>query len=121
MWLLWLIVGLALLAAFSAGLALGLRLLAPARSKRSRMLLAGGLAGFLPMSVAFAAFLFEAADELGQGGQEFALGLLALVVLQLVLWAVVTLPAAWYVTERLAGEDSAALYESEGAPAAIEG
>ncbi|WP_144096486.1 hypothetical protein [Croceicoccus sediminis] len=108
-----LIIGLVLVAAFSGGLALCLHLLRPGLAKRTRILIAGGLAGFLPMSIAFGGFFSQSADLLRDGGSEFALGLTALVVFQFVLWAVFTLPAAWYVTEKLDGDDAPAIGADE--------
>lgn len=115
-----LIIGLVLVAAFSGGLALGLHLLRPGLAKRARILIAGGLAGFLPMSIAFGGFFSEAGELLSEGGSEFALGLTALVVFQFVLWAVFTLPAAWYVSEKLDGDGTPAIGTDEES-LAIEG
>lgn len=115
------LVGLFLITAFSGGLALCLRLLAPNMTKRARILTAGGLAGFLPMSIAFGGFFSQAAEMLDDGGSDFALALMSLIVTQIVLWAVFALPAAWWVTEKLDREDSPPMLETDEDTLAIEG
>ncbi len=115
------LIGLLLIAAFSGGLALCLHLLKPGMAKRVRTLLAGGLAGFLPMSIAFGGFFSQAAEMRADGNDEFMLGLLALVVFQVVLWAVFALPAAWWVTEKLDRSAAPNLIETDEETLAIEG
>ncbi len=90
--------GLLVLAAVSAGLALGLHLIAPRWSPARRALTAAAVAVLAPMSLAFAGFFFGA--ELSDRG-DFALGLLALVIVTLMLLAVIGLPPAWFATARL--------------------
>ena len=94
---------LLVIAGMSAGLALGLHLMAPGWSERRRSLLAAGIATGLPMSIAFGGFFTEF-DMLWNGeSNEFALGLLSLVLLTLVLASIVCLPGSWWVTRKLAG------------------
>ena len=100
-WIGWIGSGLALLAAMSAGIALGLHLIVPRWSERRRALVAAGIAAFLPMSLAFGGFFTESAEMLSEDSDGFLLGLLALCVLQVILWAIVALPPAWFVTHRL--------------------
>jgi CDP-diglyceride synthetase len=89
---------LLLLAGVSAGVALGLHLLAPRWSPARRALTAAGVAIGIPMSLAFGGFF--AGAEVSEGS-DYALGLLALIMLTLMLMAVVGLPAAWLTTQRL--------------------
>jgi hypothetical protein len=97
MWLLWVVLGVVVIAAMSAGLALGMHLLFPRMSERARVIWAAGLAAFLPMSLAFGGFFLEAdvADD------EFFLSTLALVLLSFVILSVCCLPPAWWATTRL--------------------
>lgn len=97
MWLLYAVAGIAVLAAMSAGLALGLHLVAPAMTERKRVLLAGGLATMLPMSVAFGGFF----SEVELVDSEFVLGLAALIVATIAIFSVVCLPPAWLASTRL--------------------
>ena len=106
-WIGWIGSGLALLAAMSAGIALGLHLIVPRWSERRRALVAAGIAAFLPMSLAFGGFFTESAEMLAEDSDGFVLGLLALCVLQVILWAIVALPPAWFVTHRLSRADDA--------------
>lgn len=99
-----LLIGLALVMALSAGLGLGLHLLAPAWSLRRRAIAAASIASGLPMSIAFVGFLTEAGSMLEEGGSDFALGLLALVVTTVFLAVVFCLPASWWVSTKLAGD-----------------
>lgn len=92
-------------AALSGGLALGLHLFAQRWSERKRIVWASGIAGFLPMGLPFAGFLLNGADYSAAGAQDFALGFLALLILTLLISATLCLPAAWFVTVRLARSD----------------
>lgn len=106
MWGLWLALVLAVIAALSSGLALGLHLAVPQWSQRKRIMMAAGLAAFLPMSVAFGGFLIEEGPHLLEDGQTFSLGLLALLVVQVMLFAMICLPPAWFVSSRLEGDEN---------------
>ena len=102
MWIIYIIAAaLLLLAALSAGFALTLHLAAPRWSLRKRSLVAGAIAAFLPMSLAFGGFFYGAEDLIGDGQEDFVLGLLALILVQAILWAIICLPPAWFVGQRL--------------------
>ncbi len=117
MWLLWVVLGIALIASMSAGLALGMHLLFPRMTERARILWAGGLAAFLPMSVAFGGFFLEAQVS----DDDMFISTLALVVLSFVILSVCCLPPAWWATTRLGrGKAGAPQIESEE-PDLIEG
>ncbi|RPF70603.1 hypothetical protein [Aurantiacibacter spongiae] len=98
-WLLYIVAAVALVSAMAAGLALGMHLLVPGWSERRRALIASLIAGGAPMTLAFGGFFSGDIDT----GEDFALGLASLVIVQLVLLAVFALPPAWWVTSRLAG------------------
>jgi len=117
MWLLWVVLGVVVIAAMSAGLALGMHLLFPRMSERGRIIWASGLAAFLPMSLAFGGFFLEAdvADD------DFFIATLALVLLSFVILSVCCLPPAWWATTRLGrGQASPPQLESDD-PELIEG
>ena len=117
MWLLWVLLTIFLIAAMSAGLALGMHLLFPRMAARARIIWAAGLAAFLPMSLAFGGFFLEAnvADD------EFLLSVVALVLLTFVILSVCCLPPAWWATTRLGrGKDAAPQIEGDE-PELIEG
>lgn len=117
MWLLWVVLGLVVLAGMSGGLALGLHLLAPRMSERKRILLASGMSAFLPMSIVFGGFL----SEVDLADDEFLLSFGALVVLFFMILSVCCLPPAWYTTTRLArGKNPAPQLEADE-PDLIEG
>ena len=78
MWVAWIFIVLAVIAALSAGMALGLHLLKPDWSERRRVLWSGTIAALLPMSVAFGGFFYGAEDVLSGGGEDFVIGLMAL-------------------------------------------
>ena len=102
MWIIYIVIAcLLVLAALSAGFALALHLAAPRWSLRKRTLIAGAIAAFLPMSVAFGGFFYGAEDLIGDGQEDFVLGLLALILVQAILWAIICLPPAWIVGQRL--------------------
>jgi hypothetical protein len=107
MWVAWIFIVLAVIAALSAGMALGLHLLKPDWSERRRVLWSGTIAALLPMSVAFGGFFYGAEDVLSGGGEDFVIGLMALLALQVMLWAIICLPPAWLVTSRLSTGHSA--------------
>lgn len=92
--------------ALSAGLGLGLHLVASRWSLRKRAIVAACIASGLPMSIAFGGFLTDTGSLLEGGGSDFALGLLALILTTLILAAVFCLPAAWWVSRKLAGESA---------------
>lgn len=98
MWLLWVVLAIALIAAMSGGLALGMHLLFPRMAERARILWASGLAAFLPMSLAFGGFFLEADIS----GDDFWLSTLALVLLTFLILSVCCLPPAYLATTRLA-------------------
>lgn len=105
--------------ALSAGLGLGLHLVAPGWSLRKRAVVAACIASGLPMSIAFGGFLTDA-DALLDGGGDFALGLLALILTTVILAAVFCLPASWWVSTRLAGESTLpAVADQSEEPAAL--
>jgi len=117
MWLLWVVLGIAVIAAMSAGLALGMHLLFPRMSERARVIWASALAAFLPMSLAFGGFFMEA----NVAQDDFFIATLALVVLSFVILSVCCLPPAWWATTRLArGKDEAPQLDSDD-PELIEG
>ncbi|WP_126665532.1 hypothetical protein [Croceibacterium ferulae] len=106
--------------ALSAGLGLGLHLVAPGWSLRKRAVVAACIASGLPMSIAFGGFLTDAGSLLEDGGGDFALGLLALILTTVILAAVFCLPAAWWVSTRLAGEGTRpAVADQSEEPAAL--
>lgn len=118
MWVVWVILAIALIAAMSAGLSLGMHLLAPRMSERARILWASGLAAFLPMSLAFGGFLYET-DLATQDAQ---LGLVALVLLTFMILSICCLPPAWWATTRLArGRNDEAPAVDHDEPELIEG
>lgn len=106
-----LLIGTGLVVALSAGLGLGLHLLAPGWSLRKRAIAAAAIASGLPMSIAFVGVLSEAGSLLEEDGSGLMLALLALTLTTIFLAAVFCLPASWWVSRKLAGD---------GAPQAIE-
>lgn len=98
MWLLWVVLGIALIAGMSAGLALGMHLLFPRMTERARILWATGLAAFLPMSLAFGGFFMEA----NVSGDDFWISTIALVLLSVLILSVCCLPPAYWATTSLA-------------------
>ena len=121
MWVAWIFIVLAVIAALSAGMALGLHLLKPDWSERRRVLWSGTIAALLPMSVAFGGFFYGAEDVLSGGGEDFVIGLMALVALQVMLWAIICLPPAWFVTSRLSPKDRIPELPSFDAPELLTG
>ncbi|BBC72426.1 hypothetical protein AEB_P1558 [Altererythrobacter sp. B11] len=103
---------LATAALLSAGLALGLSLLAPRWRAGRRAILAAAVAALLPMSLAFGGFLLDADID---DPQDYALGLLALIVFTVILFAIFCLPPAWLVAKRLGRDDSAPQVEDHAA------
>ena len=116
-WIAWVALALLIMSGLAAGLALGAHLLLPRSSERARILWSAGIAGVLPMSLAFAGFLSEARVP----DEDFGMSLLALVVLQLVILAVFCLPAAWFTTTRLGGTPDTQPLLGEDAPDLVEG
>jgi len=117
MWLLWVLLTIFLIAAMSAGLALGMHLLFPRMAQRARIIWAAGLSAFLPMSLMFGGFFLEA--EVAQ--DDYFISVLALVILSFVILSVCCLPPAWWATTRLGGnKDQAPQLESDD-PELIEG
>lgn len=102
MWVLWVVLGIIVLAAMSAGMALGMHLLMPRWSERRRILTASALTAVLPMIIIFGGFFMEveAADD------EFFMGVTALVLLFFVILTVCALPPAWWATTRLGRGDT---------------
>ena len=117
------LLGLCVLAAMSAGLALGLHLMVPGWTQRRRILTAAAIAILAPASVPLAGFLLEV--DLGSS-EEFVLGLMALLVATGAIWAVIGLPMAWWVTRKLApetgtAEEELALEDDSAMPALADG
>ncbi len=108
---------LALLGGLSAGSALGLHLLKPNWSRVRRIITAGSFAAMLPMSIAFAGFLFEGDIE---DTSEFAIAFVALIATTIML-AILCLPAAWMITRHAEAKDGQAplLGDSSEDPALI--
>lgn len=115
-WIVWAVLAIALIAAMSAGLALGLHLLKPGWSANRRALVAAGIAAFLPGSLAFGGFFSD-----GPTGDEALLGFIALLVAQLAIFSICALPPAWWTSARLAGRGAAPLLPADDAPRPIEG
>ena len=117
MWLLWVVLAIALIAAMSGGLALGMHLLFPRMAERARILWASGLAAFLPMSLAFGGFFLEG----NVSGDDFWISTMALVLLTFLILSVCCLPPAYLATTRLArGKEQASELETDE-PELIEG
>ncbi len=117
MWMLYVLAGLLVLAAMSAGLALGLHLLAPGKSEARRIMLAAGITTVLPMSIAFGGFL----SEVDVADSEFLLSFAALTVTTLAVFTTCCLPAAWFATTRLGRSDEALPAIETVEPELIEG
>ncbi len=98
MWILWVVLTIAVIAAMSGGLALGMHLLFPNMAERARIIWAAGLAAFLPMSLAFGGFFLEA----NVSDDDFLLSTMALVLLAFIILSVCCLPPAYLATTRLA-------------------
>ncbi|MCB2067974.1 MAG: hypothetical protein KDE15_15190 [Erythrobacter sp.] len=117
MWLLWVMLGIGVIAAMSAGLALGLHLVAPRMSATRRVLIASGMAAALPMSVAIGGFLTDV-DRLDG---DFWVSFAALVLAFFVILSVCCLPPAWWATQRLARSGGAVPQVEADEPELIEG
>ena len=117
-WIVWTLLGITLLAAMAAGLALSLHLLKPEWSERKRTLTAAGIAAFLPGAIAFGGFFSDAPS-----GDEFLLGFGALLVAQLLAFSTCALPPAFWATRKLSatGEDEHRALPYADEPQAIEG
>lgn len=117
------VLGLCVLAAMSAGIALGLHLMAPGWTERRRIMVAAGAAILAPASIPMAGFLLEADLD---SPNDFLLGLMSLLVGTGAIWAVIGLPMAWWVTRRLAPAESRtdnvpALEDDAGQPLLADG
>ena len=94
MWGLWVLLGLAVLAMTSGGIALALHLFRPGSSRRRRILWSAAITALLPSAIVFGGFLFEALPAASEARSELVLGFLALLFGALVLFAVICLPPA---------------------------
>lgn len=114
MWLLFVLAAVLAIAGLSAGCALALHLIKPEWSESKRTLISAAVAGILPMSIVFGGFFAEAEVS----GDDFMLGLGALVLMQVMVLTICALPPAWWTTNKLSKEPDAlpALPESEDAP-----
>ncbi|TIX50294.1 hypothetical protein [Alteraurantiacibacter aquimixticola] len=106
--------GIALFPAMAAGLSLGFHLFTPHWSRKKRIGRAALLATLVPMMLPLVAILFEAASGGLGDAEDLVLSLLAILSLTAIAGAVLALPSAWYVSERLTRRDG------EAPPPAIE-
>ncbi len=118
----------ALFAALGGGLALGLHLFKRSMPRKKRIAWSAGLAAILPMIVPLVAFLIEGVAFSADEASEMVIGTLAILSTTAIAGFVLCLPAAWWVTTKLAvtggdnddGEDLPLLEDTHQLPETVD-
>ncbi|OYX66316.1 MAG: hypothetical protein B7Y88_05380 [Sphingomonadales bacterium 32-64-17] len=90
--------GLAVIGLISAGLSLGTHVLAPQWSRRGKIMAGSLCATMLVMALPYAGLALDGDLGLSEDG---IMAWLALIVLNVLLWAICGLPAAWWTIRRM--------------------